>query len=225
MCLLGSVITPLCGFLLLFMENLLHAAWNHLHLFLTDRPPRVLQILILHKAFWILLCVFTVSLRVEDNHRGGGGRVEGFVHQQQLFCSGEGGREWRQFFECYVGWQSGVKGQHGRYDAVGQQALWLNTENRRNSTLLNVPSPWTLTLMTTSSKLILVKFTRSVNSFLCGNVATSVSLCLRLKLTGGFFNLDAWRMESRKVAPFGGEHRTYIPWSWIFRDSHPHQSW
>jgi len=65
---------------------------------------------------------------MEDNHRDGGGRVEGFVHRQQLFGGGEGGRERRQLFEGDVGWQSRVQGQHGRDDAVGQQTLGLNTE-------------------------------------------------------------------------------------------------
>lgn len=74
---------------------------------------------------------------MEDNDRGGGGRVEGFVHLQQLFGSGEGGRECRQLFECNVGWQSRVQGQHGRYDAVGQQAFWLNTKNNKKMTLVS----------------------------------------------------------------------------------------
>lgn len=68
---------------------------------------------------------------MEDDHRGSGGRVEGFAHQQQLFGSGEGGRERRQLFECNVGWQGGVQGQHGCHDAVGQQAFWLNTKKNK----------------------------------------------------------------------------------------------
>lgn len=92
-----------------------------------------------------VFCVFTVSLRMEDDHRGGGGRVEGFVHQQQLFCSREGGRECWQFFECNVGWQSRVQGQHRRYDAVGQQAFWLYTK-RKNITILNVSLPFITSL-------------------------------------------------------------------------------
>lgn len=67
---------------------------------------------------------------MEDNHRDGGGRVEGSVHQQQLLGRGEGGRERRQLFDCNVGWQSGIQCQHGRYDAVGQQAFWLHTDNK-----------------------------------------------------------------------------------------------
>lgn len=74
--------------------------------------------------------VFTLSLRVEDDHGDGGGRVEGFVHQQQLFGRGEGGRERRQLFEREVGGRGRVQGQHGRHDAVGQQTLELNTESR-----------------------------------------------------------------------------------------------
>lgn len=84
---------------------------------------------IILSAFWIY---FTVSLRLEDDHRDRGGRLEGFVHEKQLFGGGQRGKEWRQLFECDVGWQSGLQGQHGRCDAVGQQAFWLHTEKRRD---------------------------------------------------------------------------------------------
>lgn len=32
---------------------------------------------------------FTFRLRVEDHHRGGGGRLEGFAQRKQLFSGGE----------------------------------------------------------------------------------------------------------------------------------------
>lgn len=68
---------------------------------------------------------------MKDNHRGSGGRVGGFAHQQQLLCSGEGGRECRQLLERNVGWQGRVQRQHGGYDAVGEQAFWLHTKTIR----------------------------------------------------------------------------------------------
>ena len=75
--------------------------------------------------------VFTVGLRVEDDHGHDGGRVEGFGDQLQLFGGGEGGGERRQLFEGHVGRQGGVQGQHGREDAVGQETFWLTTENKQ----------------------------------------------------------------------------------------------
>lgn len=77
--------------------------------------------------------VFTVGLRMEDNHRGSGGRVGGFAHQQQLLGGGEGRSERRQFFERNVGWQGRVQRQHGGYDAVGQQAFRLHTKKEKKS--------------------------------------------------------------------------------------------
>lgn len=99
-------------------KNPSHRAWNHVGSIVScQKLPASLG----------ALRVFTVSLRMEDDHRGGRGRVEGFVQQQQLFGGREGGRECWQVFQCNVGWQSGVQCQHGRYDAVGQQAFWLST--------------------------------------------------------------------------------------------------
>lgn len=68
---------------------------------------------------------------MKDNHGGSGGRVGGLAHQQQLLCSGEGGGECRQLLEGNVGWQGRVQRQHGGYDAVGQQAFWLDAETMR----------------------------------------------------------------------------------------------
>lgn len=76
------------------------------------------------------LCFFTFSLRVKDDQGEAGRLVEGFVHEQQLFGSGEGGREGWQLFERNVGRQSRIQGQHGRDDAMGQQAFRLNTANK-----------------------------------------------------------------------------------------------
>lgn len=125
--LLVSVITPLCGFMVFPGETFMES------IYLPDFTLIFLGVLILNICFWICLCVFTVGLRMEDSHRHGGGRVEGCVHQQQLFGSGEGGRERRQLFESDVGRQSGVQGQHWRYDAVGQQAFWLYTKHTKTS--------------------------------------------------------------------------------------------
>lgn len=68
---------------------------------------------------------------MEDNHRGSGGRVGGFAHQQQLLGGSKGRSERRQFFERNVGWQGRVQRQHGGYDAVGQQAFWLHTKIKK----------------------------------------------------------------------------------------------
>lgn len=72
---------------------------------------------------------FTFRLRVENDHRGGGGRLEGFAQREQLFGGRERLRERRQLFERDIGWQSRFQSQHGSHDAVGQQTFWLHTEN------------------------------------------------------------------------------------------------
>lgn len=73
---------------------------------------------------------------MEDSHGDSGGRVEGFAHQQQLFGGREGGRERRQLLQRDVGRQSGVQGEHGRYDAVGQQTFRLNARNKEKNKYL-----------------------------------------------------------------------------------------
>ena len=182
-CLLVSVITPQVFPGETFMESI----------YLPDFTLILHSVLILNICFWICLCVFTIGLRMEDSHRHGGGRVEGCVHQQQLFGSGEGRGERRQLFESDVGRQSGVQGQHWRYDAVGQQAFWLYTKKHKDIILyfmhlysvlsLRRPPPLTLWFCTYKCsnciRVKLVKFTHSANSFLCGNVASSPFLCLR----------------------------------------------
>lgn len=70
---------------------------------------------------------------MKDDHRGSGGRVGGFAHQQQLLCSGEGGRERRQLLEGNVGWQGRVQRQHGGHDAVGEQAFRLGAKTMRKT--------------------------------------------------------------------------------------------
>lgn len=76
---------------------------------------------------------FTFCLRVEDHHRGGGGRLEGFAQREHLFGSGEHPRDCRQLFERDVGGQSGIQSQHGCHNAVGQQTFWFHTENNKKS--------------------------------------------------------------------------------------------
>lgn len=71
---------------------------------------------------------FTFRLQVEDDHRGGGGRLEGFAQREQLFGSRERLRERGQLFERDISRQSGLQSQHGGHDAVGQQTFWLHTE-------------------------------------------------------------------------------------------------
>lgn len=87
----------------------------------------------------------TFCLRVEDYHRGGGGRLERFAQRENLFGSGEHPRECRQLFERDVGGQSGVQSQHGRHNAVGQETFWFHTENNtksRKRQICRVTSCW-----------------------------------------------------------------------------------
>lgn len=82
----------------------------------------------------VVAFAFTFRLWVEDDHRGGGGRLEGFAQREQLFGSRERLRERRKLFERDIGWQSGIQSQHGCHNAVGQQTFWLHTENRQKDT-------------------------------------------------------------------------------------------
>lgn len=77
----------------------------------------------------VVTFAFTLRLRVEDDHRGGCGWLEGFAQREKLSGSRERLRERRQLFERDIGWQSRVHSQHGCHNAVGQQTFWLHTEN------------------------------------------------------------------------------------------------
>ena len=68
---------------------------------------------------------------MEDDHRDGGGVLEGLGDQHQLLGGGEERRERRQILQRDVGRQRRVQSQHGRYDAVGEQAFWLHTAEDR----------------------------------------------------------------------------------------------
>lgn len=65
---------------------------------------------------------------MKDDNGDADRQVERFLHEQQLFGSREGGRDRRQLFEGDVGRQGGIQRQHGRHDAVGQQAFRLITD-------------------------------------------------------------------------------------------------
>lgn len=84
-------------------------------------------------ALKVAAVAFTFCLRVEDDHRGGGGRLGGFAQREQLFGSRERLRERRQLFERDIGWQSGLQSQHRGHNAVGQQTFWFHTENDKKT--------------------------------------------------------------------------------------------
>ena len=66
---------------------------------------------------------------MEDEHGDGGGRREGLGDQHELLGRGEGGRQQRgQILHRDVGWQGRGEGQHGRHDAVCEQAFLFGTE-------------------------------------------------------------------------------------------------
>ena len=66
---------------------------------------------------------------MEDEHGDGGGRREGLGDQHELLGRGEGGRqERRQVLHRDVGGEGRVESQHGRHDAVREQAFLFGTE-------------------------------------------------------------------------------------------------
>ena len=72
---------------------------------------------------------------MEDEHGDGGGRREGLGDQHELLGRGEGGRQQRgQILHRDVGWQGWGQGQHGRHDAVCEQAFLFGTEKTQTHT-------------------------------------------------------------------------------------------